>query len=105
MKQSKTQKRWRRRLRRVVYGGTTRLLKPAAPEPPSDLAHPDSRPDLAEDGVLRLDKSKHLPTALAEASDRGEDGWMPGRLVVIITILALVFIAVITRFVARMPAK
>lgn len=105
MMQGKTQKRWRRRFRKVVYGGTTRLLKPVSAENSSGLVHPDSQPDLAEDGVLRLDRSKRLPTALAEASDRGEDGWMPSRLVIIITLLAIVFIAIITRFIAAMPNK
>lgn len=101
------QNRHYKKLRRLVRGGTTRLQKPVhLPAENSfgtaysaDYIHAD------EDGVLRMDRPKRLPTALAEASDSREDGLMPSGLVLTITFAAIIFIAIITWFVSQMPAK
>lgn len=102
MKQNKHYKKWRRRL---VHGGTTRLKKPAGLELPPEAPDGNPHDPTTDSGVLRLDNSSRLPTALAEASDTGEDGLMPSRLVLSITLMAVVLIGIITWFVARMPNK
>lgn len=103
----RSRKSLRRRLRKVIYGGITRMLKPETPPARTEL---DEAPVTAaarsgNDGVLRLDQSGRLPTALAEASESDDESWLPSRLVVLITLLALLFIAIITWFISEMPAK
>jgi hypothetical protein len=57
-------------------------------------------------GVLRFDSEEwRLPEALAEASETGSTDFMPGRVMLIITILAIVFIAIMAWFVSQMPEK
>lgn len=103
MKQNKPYKT----LRRLVQGGTTRLQRPVPPpaiQAPKEIPQISDK-DLIDEGVLRLDKSSHLPTALAEASENGENSLMPGPLVITITLAAIVFIGIITWFVSQMPAR
>ena len=100
MKQHKHYKK----LRRLVRGGTTRMQKSAAPvgTPVTILNQATGQID---EGVLRLDKSIHLPTALAEAGENGENSLKPGPLVISITLAALIFISIITWFISQMPAR
>jgi hypothetical protein len=57
-------------------------------------------------GVLRFDpEGSRLPEALAEASETGSTDFMPGRVMLVITILAIVFIAIMAWFVSQMPEK
>lgn len=110
----KRQKSWRRQLRKVVRGGTTRLLKPAPAA--GGRLKPGTTPEalreaiqnLDNSGVLRLDRSTKLPAALAEASESGEDGqngWLPSTLVISITLIAILFIGFITWLISQMPDK
>ncbi len=119
MKHGKLTRRLQRKVRRVVSGGTTRLLKPETIEaeiaPDEITVSPDESFDVPvagdpvlneyASGVLRLDKSSRLPTALAEASEHNEHGWLPSTLVITITLLAILFIAIITWFISQMPGK
>ena len=130
MKHGKLTRRLQKKVRRVISGGTTRLLKPEVIEAeitpdemplalddevasdesfnlpfPDDTVADQPSGDTYTGGVLRLDKSNRLPTALAEASEHNEHGWMPSTLVITITLLAILFIALITWFISQMPAK
>jgi hypothetical protein len=53
---------------------------------------------------LRSD-AERSPEALKDAGDVKLSALLPGRIMLTITILALIFIAIITWFVSRMPAK
>jgi hypothetical protein len=46
-----------------------------------------------------------LPESLAEAGESGSTNIMPGRIMLTITILAVIFIAIMTWFVSQMPKK
>jgi hypothetical protein len=96
----------RRAMRRAVRGGISRLRKQILPAAQSQAggASPASSNDLPhEAGVLRPDAASwRLPEGLAEAGDTESNGLMPGRVVIVITALALVFIAIITWFVSQM---
>ena len=118
MKHGKLTRRLQRKVRRVISGGTTRLLKPlikaesaqdempASPDESSNVPVSDNPvANNYDGGVLRLGKSSHLPTALAEASEHNEHGWLPSALVITITLMAILFIAIITWFISRMPGK
>lgn len=113
MKQGKHQKRWRRRWRRVVHGGPTRMLKPRSAPKPREAETPLEEspnlliPSIDDSGVLRFDKARRLPTALAEAGEYedGQRGWMPGSLVLTISLLAILFIVIMTWFISQMPVK
>lgn len=100
----------RRSLRRAVRGGISRLRKQVLPgnRPAADLA-PTPPP---EAGILRPDAASwRLPNGLMEAGDHdphpanGRWPWLPGPVVLTITILALLFISLIAWFVSRMPAR
>jgi hypothetical protein len=55
---------------------------------------------------MRFDsESWRLPEALAEAGETGSTNFMPGRVMLIVSILAIVFIVIMTWFVSQMPAK
>lgn len=57
-------------------------------------------------GILRFEaENLHLPEALAEAGETESNSLMPGRVVIVITTLAIAFIAVIAWFVSQMPGK
>ena len=130
MKHGKLTRRLQKKVRKVISGGTTRLLKPevieteiapdempltlddeVAPDESFNFPVPDDAlavqpsSDIYAGGVLRLDKSSRLPTALAEASEHNEHGWLPGTLVITISLLAILFIVMITWFISQMPAK
>jgi hypothetical protein len=97
----KRTKRIRRRLFQAVKGGTLRLRKEpqAAPAPAAAEEPPRA-------GVLRFDSEGwRLPEALAEAGEAESTGHRPGRAVSVITILAIVFIAIMAWFVSQMPEK
>jgi hypothetical protein len=101
LKRDKRTKRRRRRLLQAVKGGTLRLRKEpqAAPAPAAAEEPPRS-------GVLRLDSEAwRLPEALAEAGETESNGLKPGRVMSVIAILAVVFIAIMAWFVSQMPEK
>ena len=79
--------------RRVVKGGLARISRRERTEkaqPASGIIRPDT-------GALRL------PSDLSD--EENQNSVLPNRVVLTITILALLFIAIITWFVAHMPAK
>jgi hypothetical protein len=93
--------RRRRRFLQAVKGGTFRLRKE-----PQAAAAPDTEEKLPRGGILRFDsKGWRLPEALAEAGETDSNGLMPGRVVSVIAILAIVFIAIMAWFVSQMPKK
>ncbi|MCI0554410.1 MAG: hypothetical protein L0287_25975 [Anaerolineae bacterium] len=105
VKRHKQSKSKRRRFHQAVKGGPFRLRKK---HPPADAVPPveDAMPHNRSVGVLRFDAEHlHLPEALAEAGENEPDGMAPGRVVVVITGLAMVFIAIIAWFVSQMPEK
>lgn len=88
-----------------MKGGPFRLRKK---HPPAEAAAPveDTMPHNRSVGVLRFDAEHlHLPEALAEAGENEPDGMVPGRVVIVIAGLAIVFIAIIAWFVSQMPEK
>jgi len=103
VKRSKKTKRVRRRLLQAVKGGPLRLRKQGrATTPPA----PDNSEEARRAGVLRFDPDGlHLPEALAEAGETEPNGLMPGRVVLVIATLAIVFISIMAWFVSQMPEK
>ena len=74
--------------------------------PPVAAAAPDAAAENHRDGALRLDpEGWRLPEALAEAGETGSTDIMPGRVMLVITILAIIFIAIMAWFVSQMPGK
>lgn len=101
MKRNKKPKREKRRPLQAVKGGTLRRRK----EPQAETA-PEAASELQRAGVMRFDSEEwSLPEALAEAGETESNGLLPGRVVSIIAILAVVFIAIIAWFVSQMPEK
>jgi hypothetical protein len=95
VKRNKRTRRGRRRLPYAVKGGHLRLRK-----------EPQAAAENHHVGVLHLDSEGwRLPEALAEAGETGSTDVMPGRVMLIITILAIVFIAIMAWFVSQMPEK
>jgi hypothetical protein len=106
VKRSKKAKRKVLRIYHAVKGGTHRLRKKprdTSPTPP-EISAPDTRPTA---GILRVDADAyHLPEAFVEAGEtESNDGLLPGRVMLTITLLAIVFIAIMTWFVSQMPRK
>jgi len=101
VKRDKRTKRRRRRLLQAVKGGTLRLRKePQATPAPAAAEEPPRA------GVLRFDSEGwRLPEALAEAGETESNGHKPGRVVSVIAILAVVFIAIMAWFVSQMPER
>jgi hypothetical protein len=92
---NKRTRRGRRRLPHAVKGGQHRLRK-----------EPEASAENHQVGVLRFDSEGwRLPEALAEAGETGSTDFMPGRVMLVITILAIIFIAIMTWFVSQMPEK
>ncbi len=87
--------RRKRREREAVRGGTARLTTPQVPTENQNHSSGIIRPST---GML------HLPAGLTESSER-QSFQLPGRVMLIITGLALVFIIIIAWFVAHEPAK
>jgi hypothetical protein len=82
---------------KVVSGGPVRLTstKKLHADPSLEFASRSLNNNL---GILRPDAPK-------EADDVRGSALLPGRIMLTITILALIFITIITWFVSRMPAK
>ncbi len=107
MKRNKQSKEKQRRRRHVVKGGTTRLISPmkVAPEPANKESVPIAAPSNGA-GVLRPELDKlHVPGALIEASDTEPSTLMPGRFMLTVMGLAIIFIAIIAWFVSQMPDR
>lgn len=106
---AKHRKSKRRALRRAVRGGISRLRKQVRHEahPAAADAHPPA--STHEPGILRPDAASwRLPDGLAEAGENdnhGAHGWMPGPVVITISLAALLFISLIAWFVSQMPEK
>ena len=105
MKQGKLKKRFRRKLRKVISGGTTRLIKPSI----DNADHSGQLRSIPDEGLLRLKaETLRMPSALADVSEnsQADQDWIrPGRVMLTISGLAVVFIAVITWFISKLPAK
>jgi hypothetical protein len=105
LKRRKQSKSKRRRIHQAVKGGPFRLRKKPqvlVAAPPVEEAPPPHSPV----GVLRFDAEHlHLPDALAEAGENEPSGMAPGRVVMTIAGLAIVFIAIIAWLVSQMPEK
>lgn len=87
--------RRKRRAREAVSGGDARLT---TPQTPTEVRHTNS-------GIIRPNTGLlHLPSGLTESPDR-QRFQLPGRVMLIITGLALIFIIVIAWFVAHEPPK
>src|SRR5919197_4522678 len=101
VKRNKRSRRVRLRLPQAVKGGTLRLRK----EPQASIATDDSLNN-HHAGVLRFDSEKwRLPEALIEAGEADSSSPRPGRLMLVISILAVAFIAIMAWFVSQMPEK
>ncbi|HEV2668240.1 MAG TPA: hypothetical protein VG324_25210 [Blastocatellia bacterium] len=73
---------------------------------PQAAAAPDAAEEPLRTGVLRFDSEGwRLPEALAEAGETESNDLRSGRVVWVITILAIVFIAIMAWFVSQMPEK
>ena len=103
VKRNKKTKSRRRRLLQAVKGGPLRLRKrnrAAIPAPTGNGAA------ACPTGVLRFDQEgSRLPKGLAEAAETEPNGLMPGPVVLVIAILAIVFISIMAWFVSQMPEK
>ncbi len=85
----------KRRAREAVSGGTARLTTPQVP----NESHSN------DSGIIRPNTGLlHLPSGLTESSER-QRFQLPGRVMLIIVSLALIFIIVIAWFVAHEPPK
>jgi hypothetical protein len=97
----KRTRRGRRRLFHAIKGGMLRLRKE-----PQAAAAPDAAAAPPRAGAMRFDSEGwRLPEALAEAGETESNDLRPGRVVSIITILAIVFIVIMAWFVSQMPEK
>jgi hypothetical protein len=103
MKRGKVPKESRRRKPKVISGGPVRLAstKRLHADSSSNLAHPNSS---NESGIVYSD-AERSPDAPKDAGDVKPSSLMPGRIMLTIMVFALIFIAVITWFVSRMPEK
>ncbi|HEY8459907.1 MAG TPA: hypothetical protein VIM99_05965 [Blastocatellia bacterium] len=73
---------------------------------PQPTAAPEVTAENRPAGAMRLDaEDRRLPEALAEASETGSTDFAPGRVMLVVSILAIIFIAIMAWFVSRMPAK
>jgi hypothetical protein len=101
MKRNKRTRRERRRHFQAVKGGAIRLRKL-----PKAAIEPDAAEERYGAGAMRFDSEKwRLPEALVEVGEADSSGPRPGRLILVISILAVVFIAIMTWFVSQMPEK
>lgn len=104
MKRGRKSKSRGRRFHPAVKGGLFRLRKKKEPVTPTPPHSPAPQNNNHAAGVMRLDDDHwRLPDALAEAGETEENGLMPGRVVVVITTLAIIFIVIIAWFVSQMP--
>jgi len=101
VRRNKRTKRGSRRLLQAVKGGALRLRKE-----PRAAAAPDAAEEPPRAGVLRFDsEGLRLPEALAEAGETESNDFRSDRVMWVITILAIVFIAIMAWFVSQMPEK
>jgi hypothetical protein len=100
----------RRRARPPVKGGPTRLISQA----PSSEAQTDSgaaaslssSPEGNGAGILRVESEQSRAAEdLIEGDGTDRLGLLPGRFVLTILALAIIFIAIITWFISQMPEK
>ncbi|HKX28075.1 MAG TPA: hypothetical protein VJ302_10305 [Blastocatellia bacterium] len=107
MKSGKRPKPKRRPEARAVRGGTARLTRaePASgPAPPAPVK--TSAPAANGSRTAPPDAENwQMPEALIEAGGAGGRGLKPGRFMMIVTVLSIVFIAIMTWFVSQMPAR
>src|SRR5262245_696027 len=97
----KRTKRGRRLRFHAVKGGTLRLRNE-----PQAATTPDAVEEPHHAGILRPDSEEwRLPEALAEAGEADSSAFRPGRVMSVITVLAIVFIAIMAWFVSQMPEK
>jgi|SRR5262245_6674838 len=86
----------------AVKGGTTRLISPRNPATSEETGGASGNGL----GCLSTDtRSLHLPDALIEATGNRHEGPAPGRFMLMIVSIAVIFIAIITWFVSHMPEK
>ena len=105
MKRKKKARRKVLQIYHAVKGGTRRLRKePAAPPTPPTGSAPETQ---APGGILRFDSAgRQLPEALIEAGEtESNNGLLPGRVMLTITLLAIAFISIMAWFVSQMPDK
>ena len=94
-----------KRSKAATSPGGQRRYAPAAKRA-SSRNRARSRKEPRRAGVLRFDSEGwRLPEALAEAGETESNGLLPGRVVSVIAILAIVFIAIMAWFVSQMPEK
>jgi hypothetical protein len=73
---------------------------------PRSTTEPDVAVRNHSAGAMRFGSEDwRLPEALAEAGETGSTNFMPGRVMLIVSILAIVFIAIMAWFVSQMPEK
>jgi hypothetical protein len=102
IKQKKSRNKRRFYNRNAVKGGTTRLISPRV------AATSDEAAEAFVNGLGTLPsetRDLHLPGALIEASGSRNDGAAPGRFMLLIVSIVVIFIAIITWFVSEMPEK
>jgi hypothetical protein len=103
LKRNKKTKSRRRRLLQAVKGGPFRLRERSHPPTPAPT---DNGAASRAPGVLRFDSDGwRLPKGLAEAGETEPNGLMPGPVVLVIAILAIIFISIMAWFVSQMPEK
>lgn len=103
VKRNKKTRSRRQRLIQAVKGGPFRLRERshAATPAPTDNGAAARSP-----GVLRFDSDGwRLPKGLAEVGETESNGLMPGPVVLVIAILAIIFISIMAWFVSQMPQK
>jgi hypothetical protein len=103
VKHNKKTRSRRQRFIQAVKGGPLRMRERshAATPAPTDNGAAAHSP-----GVLRFDSDgSRLPKGLAEVGETEPNGLMPGPVVLVIAILAIIFISIMAWFVSQMPEK
>jgi hypothetical protein len=85
--------------RNAVKGGTTRLSRPRA------TATSEKTIAASGNGLRQDTRGMQFSDALIEATGAGNEKSAPGRFMLLIVTLAVIFIAIITWFVSDMPEK
>src|SRR5262245_16079128 len=103
VKRNKKSKNRRRSLLQAVKGGPLRLRKRGRASSPAPTGNGAAAPSA---GVLRFESDGwRLPEGLAEAGETESNGLKPGRVMLVITVLSIVFISIMAWFVSQMPEK
>jgi hypothetical protein len=102
MKRGRKSKENRRRKPKVISGGLVRLKKKFHADTPSVSASHSAN---NENGILHPDaiNGEKSPDSLNGEGDVKPLVLLPGRIMLTITFLGMIFIAIMTWFVARMP--